>query len=86
MGCVITKKIVLLVNGSPSNFFKASKGLRHGFFLSPYLFLFIIEGLGRLIMSFKQLGLIQRVKVYAGSFLSHQLFVDDVLLFGATLL
>ena len=39
----------VLVNGSPSSFFKASKGLRQGDPISSVLFIILIECLGRFI-------------------------------------
>jgi hypothetical protein len=49
VGCVTISSFVVLINGSKSNFFKSSRGLRHGFPLSPYLFLLVAKGLSRSI-------------------------------------
>jgi len=45
MACVCNVSFSVLVNGSPSEFFYGSRGLRQGCPLSPLLFLLIIEGL-----------------------------------------
>ena len=54
----------VLVNGSPSEFFKSHRGVRQGYPLSPYLFVLVIEGLGRMLLRYKNLGLIQGIKIY----------------------
>lgn len=83
MACVYSGNFALLFNGSPIDFFKASRGVRQACPLSPYLFLLVIEGLGRSVLRYKSLGLIQGVKVIAKTHLTHLLFVDDVMTFGA---
>ena len=45
MGCVSSTNYSILVNGNPTSFFSASRGLRQGCPLSPLLFLLIAEGL-----------------------------------------
>jgi len=39
----------ILLNGAPSRTFTPSKGLREGNPLSPFLFILVMEGLGRVI-------------------------------------
>jgi len=49
MGCLTYANFVVLINGTPSNFFIASHGIRQGCPLSPFLFILVIEGLSLLI-------------------------------------
>ena len=82
LGCVETSNFVVLVNGIPSKFFLASRGIKQGCPLSPLLFILIIESLSMLIHDAQQRGVITGVKITSSLFLTHLLFVDDVLLFG----
>ena len=82
LGCITSANFVVLVNGSSSTFFHASRGLRQGCPLSPLLFILVIEGLSCLIEDAKQNGKIKGIKVSSKLSLTHLLFVDDVILFG----
>ena len=82
MGCVSSANYSILVNGNPTSFFSASRGLRQGCPLSPLLFLLIAEGLSRLIKELADKGDIVGLEAAAGIFITHLLFVDDILLFG----
>ena len=82
MSCVSTSSFAVLINGSPSNFFKVTRGIYQGCPLSPYLFLLIIEGLRRMLSQEKDTKKIKGIKVAGCIFLNHTLFVDDVLIFG----
>ena len=82
MSCVNSTSFVVLVNGSPTAFFKGSRGIRQGYPLSPYMFLLVIKGLGILLNNAKDEGLIKGIKVVGSISLSHTLFVDDVMIFG----
>ena len=81
MGCISSANFSILVNGSPSSFFTASHGIRQGCPLSP-LFILVIEGLILLIEDAKFNGRIRGIKISPQLFLTHLLFVDDVILFG----
>ena len=62
--------------------FLVSRGIRQGCPLSPLLFILIIEILSVLIQNAQQRGVITGVKVTSSLYLTHLLFVDDVILFG----
>jgi hypothetical protein len=82
MGNVSSACFSVLINGNPTNFFKGSRGIRQGFPLSPLLFLLVIEGLSILIKNAKRDGKLSGIKLCSGNFITHLLFVDDILIFG----
>jgi len=82
MGCLTSTNFVVLINGTPSNFFRASRGIRQGCPLSPLLFILVIEGLSLLIADARDHGLIKDIKISSTLALTHLLFVDDVILLG----
>lgn len=79
---VQSTSFVVLINGSPSNFFRSTRGLRQGCLLSPFLFLLIADALSRLIHHAKREGSYKGFKVTRYEELSDILFVDDVLMMG----
>ena len=83
MGCISTVNFVVLVNGTPSNFFTATHGVCQGCPLSPLLFILVIEGLSLLIQDARSNGLIRGIQLSPSLALSHLLFVDDVILLGS---
>ena len=82
MGCVTNACFVVLVNGTPSEFCLATRGICQGCPLSPLLFILIIESLSRIILDAQQKGLIKGFQYSPDLSITHLLFVDDVLLFG----
>jgi hypothetical protein len=84
LGCIEYASFVVLINGSPSNFFNSSRGLCQGCPLSPFLFLIMAEGFNKLILEAKEKGLLKGLKISESELITHQLFVDDVLIFGAS--
>lgn len=81
MRCITSASFSVLVNGSASHLFHVERGLRQGCPLSLLLFLIIMEGLSRLTAFAKRDGRLYGLKIYDQCFLTHLLFVDDVLIF-----
>uniref|UniRef100_A0A7C9ALA2 Reverse transcriptase domain-containing protein n=1 Tax=Opuntia streptacantha TaxID=393608 RepID=A0A7C9ALA2_OPUST len=85
--CISSPSFAVLVNGSTTDFFPASRGLRQGDPLSPLLFLLVMEVLTRMIEASSNAGLlsgfslsrpgsnVEELKV------SHLLFADDTIVF-----
>ena len=73
------------VNGSPSGFFRSSRGLRQGDPLSPYLFVIGMEVLSCLIDKAIEGGFLSRYSFGGrgreGLIISHLLYADDTILF-----
>eukprot|EP00253_Pinus_taeda_P035906 PITA_35906 len=83
MALVTSSSFSILVNGSPSKIFTPSRGLRQGDPLSPFLFILMMEGLGRSIKQAKALGKIKGLQLTEnGQEMTHQQFVDDTMLQG----
>ena len=70
----------ILINGVASPFFKSERGLRQGCPLAPLLFLIVVEGLGRAIISAKACGVYHDISFGNNIYLSHVLFVDDIVI------
>lgn len=81
MGCVTSTTFVVLINGAPSPFFKAERGLRQGCSLSPLLFLLVAEGLSKFLIEAVRRRELSELKLAPGLNLTHMSFVDDILLF-----
>lgn len=82
MACTNSVNYAILINGHPTDFFKASRGLRQGCPLSPLLFILVMEGLSLTINKAKRDGLIEGIKITRDIAVTHSLFVDDAMLFG----
>ena len=82
--CILAPWITPLVNGHPTNFFQASRGLRQGCPLSPVLFViqaFVLRfQLNRRLQnrSLSGIRIVPKVKD-----VNHAQFADDTLLLGA---
>lgn len=75
----------LLVNGSPTMLFKASRGFRQGDPLSPFLFSIVVEALSVLLVRAREEGLINGfMENRYGEAMSHLQFVNNTILFGST--
>lgn len=81
MGCITSVSFAVLINGETSPFFKGQRGLRQGCPLSPLLFLLVAEGLNQLLLKAKREGSIKGLEVVINLFITHLLFLDNILLF-----
>ena len=59
------------------------RGLIQGCPLSPLLFLLAIEGLSRLLQQTKADGRIKGIKISRDLFLTHLMFIDDIMILGS---
>ena len=81
--CIESPWIAPLVNGRPTDFFQASRGLRQGRLLSPFLYILMVESLSRKLSIAKEAGFIPGIKIAMGvDPINHALFIDDSLLLG----
>jgi len=74
----------MLANGSQTECFSASRGIRQGDSLSPLLFLLVMEVFTRMIEAASTAGLISGFSVdpaNATMSISHLLFADDTIIF-----
>ena len=81
--CISTPKFSILINGTPEGFFNASRGIRQGDPISPFLFIIMAETLGRAIKyaqtNFKIHGIPVADNV---EHTTHQQFADDTITAG----
>lgn len=82
MSCVENVRYSVIINGIPSSFFLAERGLRQGCPLSPLLFIMVMNSLSLQINKAVEEKRCRPVKICKDIFLSHNLFVDDVLIFA----
>ena len=79
--CISTVRFSVLVN-SPTSLFNCSRGLRQGDPLSPYLFLFCVEGLNAILRSAATHGDIHGFSICRnGPKLTHLFFANNCVLF-----
>lgn len=75
----------VLVNGSPTHLFRASRGVRQCDPQSPFLFTIVTEALGGLLSKAMDLGLIEGFKMGRdGVVVTHLQFANDTTLFSST--
>jgi len=81
--CIDNPWIAPLVNGRPTNFFQAKRGIRQGCLLSPYLYILMADSLSRKLNAERDAGILPGLKTTIGAEPSnHALFADDSFLLG----
>ena len=81
MACVNSVRYTVRLNSTETDTFIPTRGLRQGDPLSPYLFLFVAEGLSSMIRGAEARGELEGVKVCRDApMVSHLLFADDSLI------
>jgi len=79
-GCMESSTVSVLVNGSPTEEFKPTKGLRQGDPLAPFLFIVVAEGLAGLVRQATKASMLSGVKIGRGEVeLCILQFADDTL-------
>lgn len=82
MLCVTTVQYTISFNGTAVGPINPTRGLRQGDPLSPYLFLFCVEGLSNSLTKAAGTGTINGCKISSGvPSVTHLLFADDIFLF-----
>lgn len=82
--CISSTSFVVLINGGPSTFFSAPRGLRQGDPLSTLLFIIVMEALNTLVERARDLQLLKSISVANNNKnieVSHLFFADDTLFF-----
>ena len=82
MTCFTSVRYTVKFNGSLLDSFAPTRGLRQGDPLSPFLFLFVADGLSAVLNQHVSTGVLTPVRICRrASGISHLLFADDTLLF-----
>ncbi|KAL5777500.1 hypothetical protein ACOSP7_010426 [Xanthoceras sorbifolium] len=85
LNCVSSASYSFLLNGEVKGKVIPKRGLRQGYPLSPYLFLFCDKGLSVLLNQAEGIGRLHGIKVVRSApSISHLLFEDDCLIFAKT--
>lgn len=80
--CISPTKISILLNGSPCEAYQASRGVRQGDPLSPYLFIIVMEAFSGQLHHAEQMKQFQGIQIAQGvPSISHLFFADDCMLF-----
>ncbi|KAJ7009374.1 hypothetical protein NC653_000138 [Populus alba x Populus x berolinensis] len=79
--CISTAHYTINMNGELHGFFKSTRGLRQGDPLSPYLFVFAMEGLGGLLRNATQNTTFKYHWQCKQNSITHLCFADDLMLF-----
>lgn len=81
MSCISNVSFLILINGVASPFLHLEKGLRKGLPLSPFLFLLVVEGSRLFLDAAKRTKFLKGLQISQVLYITHLLFVDDILMF-----
>ena len=84
-GCLSTVSFAILVNGNAKGWVKASKGLRQGDPLSPFLFTLVVDVLSRMLLRAEERNVFEGFRVGRNrTRVSHLHFADETIFFSST--
>ncbi|KAJ9698883.1 hypothetical protein PVL29_007787 [Vitis rotundifolia] len=84
-GCLSSVSFVVLVNGNTKGWVKASRGLRQGDPLSPFLFTLVADVLSRMLLRAEERNVLEGFRVGRNrTRVSHLQFADDTIFFSST--
>ncbi|RVW87835.1 putative ribonuclease H protein [Vitis vinifera] len=84
-GCLSSVSYAVLVNGNAKGWVKASRGLRQGDPLSPFLFNIVADVLSRMLLKAEERNVLEGFRVGRNrTRVSHLQFVDDTIFFSST--
>ncbi|KAJ9691309.1 hypothetical protein PVL29_013479 [Vitis rotundifolia] len=84
-GCLSSVSYAVLVNGNAKGWVKASRGLRQGDPLSPFLFTLVADVLSRMLLRAEERNLLEGFRVGRNKTrVSHLQFADDTIFFSNT--
>ena len=82
-GCLSSISFAILVNGNAKGRVKASRGLRQGDPLSPFLLTIVVDVLSRMLLKTEERSLLKGFRVGRNRCrVSHLQFADDTILFA----
>ena len=82
-GCLSSVSYAILVNGYAKGWVKASRGLRQGDPLSPFLFTIVADVLSRMLLKAEERNLLEGFRVGRNRCrVSHLQFADDTIFFA----
>lgn len=77
-----TPNFSILLNGVPTTTFSATRGIKQGDPISPFIFILAAEGLGRYFKKEMRERRIKGLRLWGNDLpITHQQFVDDIMLF-----